>query len=113
MVGNLDALEMEGSTTNISAAAYDAAYVEQDGETGRRQSTCRCLSTDPPDTLGSLGRCSVHELGENETAPAMGEECSHPADCWRVDINAVCSPAFTCICKPATLYNKRWLAGVG
>jgi len=88
-VGALDTMEID-SKGNISAAAYDASYVEQDG-----------LS-------GSLGNCTNPTMMGNETiSTLLDSECLTPSNCWILDVNSVCSPAFTCICKPGTVYNER------
>jgi len=91
IVGGLDTMEID-SKGNISAAAYDASYVEQDG-----------LS-------GSLGNCTTTTspmLGNETISTLLDSECITPSNCWILDVNSVCSPAFTCICKPGTAYNER------
>jgi len=88
-VGALDTMEID-SKGNISAAAYDASYVDQDGFSG------------------SLGNCSAPPTMENETVVALvNTECLTPSNCWVLDINSECSPDLLCACKAGTVYNHR------
>jgi len=88
----LESLEVDtpanATAADLSAAAYDASYVDHE------------------EWRGSLGNCSAPAEG-NETGGLLDSSCMIPANCWPLDVNSICSPAFTCICKPGTMYNKR------
>jgi len=90
-VGGLDAMEID-SKGNISAAAYDASYIEQDGLSG---------------SLGNCTSTTVTLVGNETVSTLLDRECMTPSNCWILDVNSVCSPAFTCVCKPGTAYNER------